>query len=555
MKASLAQIVKPDVKQNVVRELIQIISETNGISLYDSLTLLLSSDLAVKLPETSQKFSEFQKLLDAFQANEIQIHTLLTHPVAVGLREFFKNFPLKYREEHIHLTGALTADFIFPRLEKLLQGPHKDLYEKKIREVYGQDSIPIRSAEDVDRLIRLKEDEGFSTYLKILYLSKLILISKEAHSEASYHLAQELYTKYNVGFVRLKFSLSRSTSSSAEQIPGADDVHSDDVVLGLFEGFKKFQNEHPDFNFVLSPSFRKENSFYDHDKYSNRQEHFMAQVQELVNLLDQYPQLVPHLIDVDTVGDEKELYRKEHFNELRLGFRKLQYRGFRIRSHHGETWHTLKKGIQAVDNAMNIWHVDTLEHGISLGINPNFYFHRIYQETIQKNNLGEKITAQDDLYKELIELDWGASKPVLDKILFGQTMSDDERTLFLKAKFHTAREVEHYQHDVLNRLIQKEVNLVSLPSSNNKLTGKFQDYKDHPFSWWEKKNVQLGVGTDNYITLNTDFLQEMLIILFTDSKNLKITKLLMVVTGETNRPYISHLLWKMRKQILQQTNV
>jgi hypothetical protein len=39
----------------------------------------------------------------------------------------------------------------------------------------------------------------------------------------------------------------------------------------------------------------------------------------------------------------------------------------------------------------------------------------------------------------------------------------------------------------------------------------------------------------------------MLILLFTDPKNLKITKLLMVTTGETRRPYISHLLWKMRK--------
>jgi hypothetical protein len=203
---------------------------------------------------------------------------------------------------------------------------------------------------------------------------------------------------------------------------------------------------------------------------------------------------------------------------------------------------------------MNIWHVDTLEHGISLGINPNFYFQRIYQETIRKNRRGEPVLPQDDVYKEILELDWSSSKFILDKILAGEILSEEENTLFLKAKFHTAREVEHYQHDVLNRLIQKQINLVALPSSNNKLTGKFQDYKDHPFSWWEKKNVNLGVGTDNYITLNTDFLQEMLIILFTDSKNLKITKLLMVVTGETNRPYISHHLWKMRKRLLSQTS-
>ncbi len=41
----------------------------------------------------------------------------------------------------------------------------------------------------------------------------------------------------------------------------------------------------------------------------------------------------------------------------------------------------------------------------------------------------------------------------------------------------------------------------------------------------------------------------MLILLYTDAVNLKITKLLMVTTGETRRPYISHLLWKMRKQL------
>jgi hypothetical protein len=39
----------------------------------------------------------------------------------------------------------------------------------------------------------------------------------------------------------------------------------------------------------------------------------------------------------------------------------------------------------------------------------------------------------------------------------------------------------------------------------------------------------------------------MLIVLFTDAADLKITKLLMITTGENRRPYISHLLWKMRK--------
>lgn len=538
-----------DVHNQLTSALTTIISETNGISLSDTIDLLISSDLKQRHPDAFKQVEEFRELLNRFQINQVTISALLKHPVSAALAEFFKHFPLKYNEEHIHLTGAITAEFIYPRLKKLLEGPHKDIYEEKIREVYGDKALPIRSVEDVDRLIRLQENEGFSRYLKILYLPKLIFISREAHEEAAYHMAQELYHKYNVGRIRLKFSLSRSTSSSSEQIPGIDDVTSEDVVLGLYDGFRKFQEQHPHFDFILSPSFRKEANHFDAEKYANRQAHFMEQINEIVHMLDKYPFLVRHMTDVDTVGDERELYRKEHFNEMQSGFRKLQYRGFKIRSHHGETWYTLKKGIQAVDNAMNIWHIDTLEHGISLGINPNKYFHRIYQDLHAKNQKGQPITDKDPLHRELVELDWGFNRGVLDKVLQGAPLTPAEDILFVKAKFHTAREVEHYQHDVLNRMIQKGVTLVSLPSSNNKLTGKFEDYKDHPFSWWEKKGVQLGVGTDNYVTLNTNFIYEMLILLYTDAVNLKITKLLMVTTGETRRPYISHLLWTMRKKL------
>lgn len=538
-----------DVHNQLTSALTTIISETNGISLADTLDLLLSSDLQETHPEAFKQASEFRELLNSFQINQVTISALLKHPVSAALFEFFKNFPLKYHEEHIHLTGAISADFIYPRLKKLLEGPDKKIYEQKITEVYGDKALPIRSVEDVDKLIRLQENEGFSRYLKILYLPKLIFLNREVHAEAAYHMANELYNKFNVGSVRLKFSLSRSTSSTSEQIPGIDDVKPEDVVLGLYDGFKKFQDEHGDFSFILSPSFRKEANHFDADNFKTRKDHFMAQVDELVKMLDKYPFLVKHLSDVDTVGDERELYRKEHFNEMQAGFRKLQYRGFKIRSHHGETWHTLKKGIQAVDNAMNIWHIDTLEHGISLGINPNKYFHRLYQDVFRKNQSGLAITEKDPLYRELTELDWTTHKDVLEKILKGQKLSAAEDILFVKAKFHTAREVEHYQHDVLNRMIQKGVTLVSLPSSNNKLTGKFEDYKDHPFSWWEKKGVHLGVGTDNHVTLNTNFIHEMLILLYTDAVNLKITKLLMVTTGENRRPYISHLLWTMRKKL------
>lgn len=540
-------------KSDLVRWLTMIVSETNGIALKDTLSLLISSALNDENHRALELVVEFRGLLEMFVTNKVTINTLLSHPVSECVFELFKNFPIKFHEEHIHLTGSLTAEFLYPRLKKLLEGPHKAIYEQKIREVYGDQALPINSVDDVDKLIRLQETEGFITYLKILYLPKLVFISREAHAEASFHMAEELYYKYNVGSVRLKFTLDRATSSSSEQIPGINDVTPEDVVLGLYDGFKKFQDKHSDFNFVLSPSFRKEPSFFDSGRFGSRKEHFMDQINELIRMMDKYPFLQKHLTDADTVGDERELYRKEHFYEMQTGFRKLQYRGLKIRSHHGETWHTLKKGIQAVDNAMNIWHIDTLEHGISLGINPNVYFHRLYQEVAQKNRAGVAITAKDSNYRELVELDWGNYKAVLEKLLAGTPLNDTENTEFLKAKFHTAREVEHYQHDVLNRMIQKEISLISLPSSNNKLTGKFDDYKDHPFSWWEKKNVQLGVGTDNYVTLNTNFIQELLILLYTDPDNLKITKLLMVATKESRRPYISHLLWKMRKRIMSST--
>ncbi|HEY8270547.1 MAG TPA: hypothetical protein VIG33_06630, partial [Pseudobdellovibrionaceae bacterium] len=524
------------------------VSETNGISLKDTLNLLISSELNAESQEGLKLVVEFRELIDQFVTNKVTINRLLIHPLSECLFELFKNFPIKYNEEHIHLTGSITAEFIYPRLKKLLEGSHKALYEQKIKEVYGPNSLPIRSVADVDKLIRLQEAEGFLTYLKILYLPKLVLINKAVHAEAAYDMANELYTKFNVGRIRLKFTLDRATSNSSEQIPGIDEVTPEDVVLGLYEGYKKFQDEHPDFDFVLSPCFRKEPNFFDATKYKSRKEHFMDQINEMIRMIDKYPFLQKHMTDVDTVGDERELYRKEHFYEMQMGFRKLQYRGFQIRSHHGETWHTLKKGIQAVDNAMNIWHIDTLEHGISLGINPNVYFHRLYQEVSHQNKQGIAVTTKDPHYRELSELDWGNYRPVLDKLLKGEPLGEQENTDFLKAKFHTAREVEHYQHDVLNRMIQKEISLISLPSSNNKLTGKFEDYKDHPFSWWEKKNVQLGVGTDNYVTLNTNFIQELLILLYADPSDLKITKLLMVATKENRRPYISHLLWKMRKK-------
>jgi hypothetical protein len=222
-------------KQELAQHLVKMISETNGISLSDTLELAMQPG-AADSSAVQKSIAEFRRLLSGFQQDEVDINTLFAHPVAHGLEAFFKEFPLKFREEHIHLTGSLTAEFIFPRLKKLLEGPHRKIYEKKIIEAYGKEALPIETVEDVDELIRLKEDQAFDEYLKILLPAKLILTDKQVHVEAAYHMASELYHNFNVGMIRLKFTFSRAATVSSEQIPGREKLTEEDVVLGLFEG-------------------------------------------------------------------------------------------------------------------------------------------------------------------------------------------------------------------------------------------------------------------------------------------------------------------------------
>src|SRR5436309_3470901 len=522
------------------RFLTQLVSETSGLALEDTLVLAEQSPQLDDEPDLGACVGEFHDLLGRFRLQQVPIEALLEHPVSHAFEAFFRAFPIPFHDEHIHLTGSLDAEFVYPRLAKLLEGPQRALYEKKITDVYGDDALPIESAHDVDRLIRLGDDDRFDRYLKILYLPKLILTSREAHRDAAVHMATRLQRDANVGSIRLKFTLFRETTDPAEQIPGLSELTPDDVVLGLWEGFRQV----PSFRVILSPSFRKEPGFYDATRYPSKRASFDDQVGQIIALLKHHPELRDVVTEVDTVGNERGFYRKAHFQEMRVGFRKLQAYGFRTRSHHGETWNTLRQGIQAVDNAMNIWYVDAIEHGLSLGINPNFYFHRMLQRVLIANARSEPLGRERD---EILDMDWTGRDPILDKLLRGQPLTDGEATLATKTKFHHAREVEHYQHDVLNRMIDKRLTLVSLPSSNKKLTGALSDYKDHPFSWWEKKGLRLGVGTDNDVTLNTNFIREMLILLLTDPMELKITKLLIVTTGESRRSHLSHLLWQMRK--------
>lgn len=541
---------------DLVSHLTEIISETNGISLADTLELMLGSENVRQKPTVQKAAEEFRELLFQFQMDQIEMATLLGHPMARALFFFFKSFPLPYRDEHTHLTGALTGEFIYPRLKKLLEGPNKAVYEEKIKAIYGPSSLPIKSVEDVDRLLRLKNDERFSRYLSILMLPKLLLVDRKTHREAAYHMAKDLYGKYNVGFIRLKFTLSRASGDEVEHVPGLENLTEEDVALGLYDGFMDFKKEVPAWDFVLSPGFRKEANAFDSKRYASKHEHFLAQVRAILALLEKHPHLKPYMTEVDTFGNEIDLYRKSHFMDMKIGFRKLQYRGFKIRSHHGEIFRTLRRGIQAVDNAMNIWRIDTLEHGLSLGVNPNFYFHSLYQRVLKWNRRKEAVRPDTPEFNEISEMDWDERHlHVRDKLIRGEVLSDEDVRLFTKAKFHTAREVEIYQHDVLDRMIDKRVSLVALPSSNSKLTNTVEDYKNHPFSWWEKKGVELGIGTDNYVTLDTNFIQELLVVLFADPQGLKITKLLMVATGESRRAYLSHLLWKMRKSLGRPSSV
>jgi adenosine deaminase len=525
--------------------LVRLISETNGVSLLDTLELAIHSMLFRERHEARQSLLDFRDLLFDHARDAVHVDTLLAHPVGQALRGFLRAFPMPYREEHIHLSGSLDASFVYPRLMQLLEGPRRDAYEEKLRAVYGDDCLPIRGEADVDRLIRLREDISFGRYLQVLTLPKLVLIDRDAHRDAAYHMASTLFREYNVGFVRLKFTFSRATSTEAEALPFPS-VSAEDVVLGLYEGFESFRSEEPRFDYVLSPCVRKEAHFYDASRFASKRDDFLHQVRTLLDLIERHPFLEDRLTDIDTVGDERDHYRKVHFEELRLGFRKLQFRGFAIRSHHGETWRTLRRGVQAVDNAMNIWHIDTVEHGVSLGVNPNYYFHMIFERAMALNHRGQAVPRASREYDEITEMDWSDHPGVRDKLLRGVRLDADDLRRFIKVKFHLAREVEHYQHDVLNRMLHKGVSLVALPSSNIMLTHQFPTYKDHPFSWWEKKGIRLTVGTDNYVTLDTDFIREMLILLCTDMASLKITKLLMTVTGESRRPYLSRLLWSMR---------
>ena len=107
--------------QNLLTKCVtEIVSETNGITLTETLELAANAEFSKENPQVRKAFNEFIKLLAGFQQNDVDINTLLTHPVSDAIKGFLKKFPLPYKDDHIHLTGSLTADFVYPYLQPLL---------------------------------------------------------------------------------------------------------------------------------------------------------------------------------------------------------------------------------------------------------------------------------------------------------------------------------------------------------------------------------------------------------------------------------------------------
>ena len=112
--------------EHLKKNLIKIISETNGLSLNHTLELLYAN----RDTTNEEKFliEQFQELIHQFQGDKIDIDTLLHHPISEAIFFFFKNFPIPYCEEHIHLTGSLNEHFVWKHLETILksnEGPHR----------------------------------------------------------------------------------------------------------------------------------------------------------------------------------------------------------------------------------------------------------------------------------------------------------------------------------------------------------------------------------------------------------------------------------------------
>ena len=82
--------------------LVRLISETNGLSLGDTLDLAQRSMLAQERPAARHSLADFRKQLFDYHRDAAHIDPLLSHPVALSLGRFLRHFPSAYREEPLH---------------------------------------------------------------------------------------------------------------------------------------------------------------------------------------------------------------------------------------------------------------------------------------------------------------------------------------------------------------------------------------------------------------------------------------------------------------------
>ena len=93
----------------LTRFLTQLISETSGLALDDTLVLAHQSPQLAQEPDLADAIRDFHALLGQFRLHQIPIETLLDHPFSHAFADFFRGFPIPYRDEHIHLTGSLAG--------------------------------------------------------------------------------------------------------------------------------------------------------------------------------------------------------------------------------------------------------------------------------------------------------------------------------------------------------------------------------------------------------------------------------------------------------------
>ena len=72
----------------------QLISETSGLALEDTLALAQQSPLMLEDAELAEAIRDFRERLGRFRLNAAQIETLFEHPVSRALEAFLRAFPI-----------------------------------------------------------------------------------------------------------------------------------------------------------------------------------------------------------------------------------------------------------------------------------------------------------------------------------------------------------------------------------------------------------------------------------------------------------------------------